>query len=190
MLKLKVTLRALAAAGGIAAVALAGLPALASTGPAAKPVTGPEVIAGTVHGKAALANSTIIPLKFAGVVVTSSKVDLGGGGSPHKGATKTLKTPAGNLTVMVTAKPQSTQSLNPKTCRESFAQDIVVSVAGSKSTGAFAGASGPGAVQISFTAIAPRFKSGPNKGKCNPQGQPNPKGAVANFLASVVLTTS
>ena len=189
MLKLKVTLRTLAAAGGIAAVALAGLPALASASTAAPSVTGPEAITGTVHGKAALANAPVIPLKLAGVVVATSKVNLGGGGSPHKGATKTLKTSEGNLTVMVTAKPQSTQSFNPKTCAESFAQYIVVSVVGGKSTGSFAGASGPGAVQIAFHAIAPRFKSGSHKGQCNPNGQPGPKGAVATFLASVVLTT-
>jgi hypothetical protein len=191
MLKLKVTLRTLAAAGGIAAVALAGLPALALASPraAAPSVTGPEVISGAIHGKAALANAPVIPLKLTGLLVTSSKVNLGGSGSPHKGATKTLKTPEGNLTVMVTAKPQSTQSLNPKTCAESYAQYIVVSVDGAKSTGSFAGASGPGAVQIAFHAIAPRFKSGSHKGQCNPNGQPGAKGAVATFLASVVLTT-
>lgn len=187
MLKLRVTLRALAAAGGIAAVALAGMPALASSHATAT-LTGPEVISGTVTGKAALANSPVIPLKFAGLVATTSKIDLGGGGGPHKGSTKTLKTPAGNLTVVVTAKPQTTQSLNAKTCHESFAQYLVVSVVGSKSTGAFGGASGPGAVQVFFKAVAPRFNSGSNKGKCNPNGQPSPKGAVATFLVSSVFT--
>ena len=59
---------------------------------------------------------------------------------------------------------------------------------GSRSTGAFAGASGPGAVQVSFGATAPRFKSGPKKGKCNFRGRPKTKGAVASFLGSVVLT--
>lgn len=189
MLKLKVSLSALAAAGGVTAVMLAALPAVASSHATAT-LTGPEVISGTVTGKAALANAPVIPLRFAGLVATAAKVDLGGGGPPHKGQTKTLKTPAGNLTVMVSAKPQTTQSVNPKTCKEAFSQYIVVTVVGGKSTGAFAGASGPGAVQIAFRAIAPKFKSGPNKGKCNPNGQPSPKGAVATFLASTVLTAS
>jgi hypothetical protein len=187
MLNMKVALRALAAAGGIAAVALAGLPALASSGAAAKPLTGPEVMAGTVHGKAALASAPVIPLKLSGLVATRSSVHLGGSG-PSKGGTKTFKTPAGNLTLLVTAKPRVTQSLNPATCRESFADYVVGSVAGGKSTGAFAGASGPFAVQVAFSATAPRFKTGPNKGKCNPNGQPSPKGAVASFLGSLVLT--
>jgi hypothetical protein len=188
MLKLKGTIRGLAAAGGIAVVVLAAVPALASSGHAAKPTTGPEVISGTVHGKKALANKTIIPLKLTGLVATRSSVILGGSGA-QKGNSKTLKTAAGNLTVKIAAKPQSTQSFNPKTCREAFTQDIVVSVVGGRSTGAFAGASGPGAVQISFRAIAPRFTSGPHKGQCNTNGQPRVKGAVASFLVSLVLTT-
>jgi len=188
MLKLKGTLRALAAAGGIATVVLTGLPALASSGHAAKPVTGPEVIAGTVHGKKAIANKTIIPLKMTGLVTARSSVDLGGSAA-QKGSSKTLKSAAGNLTVKIAAKPQSTQSFSPKTCREAFTEDIVVSVVGGKSTGAFAGTSGPGAVQISFRATAPRFTSGPHKGRCNANGQPRVKGAVASFLVSLVLTT-
>jgi hypothetical protein len=188
MLKLKGMIRALAAAGGIAVVALAAVPALASSGHATKSITGPEVIAGTVHGKAALANAPVIPLKLTGLVVTRSSVNLGGSGA-HLGGTKTLRTSAGKLTVKVTAKPQTTQSINPRTCRESFANYIVVSVVGGKSTGTFAGASGPGAVQIFFRATAPRFTSGSHKGQCNPNGQPRAKGALASFLASVVLTT-
>lgn len=188
MLNIKVALRALAAAGGVAAVALAGLPALASSGHAAKPITGPEVMSGSLDGKAALANAPVVPLRLTGLVATRSSINLGGSGGPHKGGTKTFKTPEGNLTLVVTAKPQTTQSLNAKTCRESFTQYVVASVVGGKSTGAFAGASGPAAVQVAFSATAPRFKTGPNKGKCNPNGQPSPKGAVASFLGSLVLT--
>jgi hypothetical protein len=65
---------------------------------------------------------------------------------------------------------------------------VTVNVVGSKSTGAFAGASGPGAAQIYFAAYAPRFKSGPHKGQCNGKAPPLAKGAVASFLASAVLT--
>ena len=191
MLKLKVTLRALAAAGGIGAVMLAGLPALASSGHVARPaaakaITGPEVLAGTVRGKAAVAQAPVIPLKLTGLVPGRTNIHLGG--SAPKGATKTLKTTAGNLVVKIAGKTQNTQSLNAKTCRETFNDYLPVSVVGSKSTGSFAGASGPGAVAIDFSAIAPRFKSGSKKGQCNPNGQPSPKGAVASFLASLILT--
>jgi hypothetical protein len=173
---------------GTATVGLAGAPALASSQPSAgKPRTGPEVIVGAVHGKKALLNAPVVPLRLAGVVNTRSVVNLGGRG-PHKGSTKTLRTGAGNLTIMVTRKPQNTRSLNAKTCRFSFATDIRLTVVGGKSTGAFAGASGPGAVQVTFAATAPRFTSGPNKGQCNFRGRPKAKGAVASFLGSLVLT--
>jgi hypothetical protein len=145
------------------------------------------VIAGAVHGKKALLNAPTVPLRLAGVVNTRSAVNLGGRG-PHKGSTKTLRTGAGNLTVMVTSRPQNTHSRNTKTCRFSFATDITLTVVGNKSTGAFAGASGPGAVQVTFAATAPRFTSGPKKGQCNFRGRPKTKGAVASFLGSLVLT--
>jgi hypothetical protein len=188
MPKLNLTLRTLAATAGVGAVMLAAVPALASTSPTPS-VTGPEVISGTVHGKAALANAPVIPLKLTGVVAATSKVNLGGKGSPQKGDTKDLITTAGKLTVEVTAKPQNTQSINPKTCAASFAQYLQVTIVGGKSTGAFAGASGPGAVQISFSAILPRYTKGPHKGQCDPNAQPSPKGAVANFLVGAVMTT-
>lgn len=177
-----------AVAMAVASVTLAaGVPALASSQAAARAVTGPEVIAGAVHGKKALANATIIPLLWRGVVNTHSVINLGGKG-PHKGSLKTFGSPAGKLTVRITRKPHTSQSFNTGTCRLSFKEEIVLRVVGSKSTGAFAGASGPGAVQVFFAARAPRFKSGPQKGQCNPNGQPRVKGAVATFLASLVLT--
>ena len=186
-MQLKMKLAAMVVAG-TATVALAGVPALASSQPSAgKARTGPEVIAGAVHGKKALVNAPVIPLRLVGVVNTRSVVNLGGRG-PHKGSTKTLRTGAGNLTVMVTRRPQNTRSLNTKTCRFSFATDIRLTVVGSKSTGAFAGASGPGAVQVTFAATAPRSDSGPNKGQCNFRGRPKTKSAVASFLGGLVLT--
>jgi hypothetical protein len=186
---LKLALGGLAAAGSLAALALTAVPALASAHPASsRGVTGPELIAGTVHGKKALANNTKIPLQWQGVVTTHSVINLGGAG-PHKGDTKALGSPAGRLTVKVSANPQTTQSVNAKTCKFSFTEYIPVSVLGGKSTGKFAGASGPGAVKVYFAAIAPRFRSGPHKGKCNPNGQPKVQGATASFLVSVVLTT-
>jgi hypothetical protein len=188
-MQFRMKLAAMAVAGAASVALVAGTPALASShAGAGQAVTGPEVISGTVHGKAALANTTRIPLRWRGLVTTKSVVNLGGGGGPHKGAVKTLTSPAGNLTVTVSSKPTQSQSFNTKTCRFSFAQDIPVSVLGSKSTGAFAGASGPGAVQVQFGATGPRYKSGPKKGQCNPKGKPIAKTAEANFLASLVLT--
>jgi hypothetical protein len=188
-MQLRIKLAAVAVAGA-ASVGLAGVPALASSqATASKTVTGPEVIAGAVHGKRALANNTIIPLRLLGVVNTRSVVNLGGSG-PHKGSTKTLHTGAGNLTVRVTSKPQSSQSLNKRTCRFSFTEDIVLAAVGSRSTGAFAGSSGPGAVQVHFAGTATRFKSGPKQGQCNFNGQPHARGAVASFLGSLVLTVA
>ncbi len=185
-MQLKMKLAAVAVSSAASVALVAGAPALASSH-TSKAVTGPEVITGTVHGKKALAKAPVIPLRFAGLVTTRSVINLGGSG-PHKGSVKTFRTPAGNLTVMVTSKPTSHSASNPKTCRFSFSENIPVTVLGSKSSRAFAGASGPGAVQVSFAANAPRFKSGPKKGQCNPKGKPIAKTAVASFLGSLVLT--
>ncbi len=188
-MQLRTKLAAAAVAGATAVTLFAGGSALAGThASTSRPVTGPEVIAGVVHGKAALANTTIIPLRWLGVVGTRSVIHLGGGSGPHKGGVKTLRSRAGNLTVMVTSKPTTRQSVNTRTCRFSFRQDIPLRVLGGRSTGAFAGASGPGAAQVAFGATAPRFKSGPKKGQCNPNGKPFVRGAFASFLVSVVLT--
>lgn len=186
-MQFRMKLAGLVAASAASAALITGGTAAASTQASSKTVTGPEVIAGTVHGKAAFAKVTVIPLAWVGLVRTHSVISLGGSG-PHKGNTKTLKSPAGNLSVMVSSKPTSHQKLNTRTCRITFRQDIPVTVVGGRSTGAFAGASGPGAVQVTFSAIAPRHKSGPKKGQCNPSGNGSTKGAYATFLASIVLT--
>lgn len=188
-MQFRAKLAAMAVAGGMAISLAAGVPAFATTHANASPaVTGPEVISGTVHGVKALVKKPIIPLRLVGLVNTRSVVNLGGGGGPKKGDRKTLTTPRGKLTVKVTAKPTHRTGFNPKTCRFSFAVDIPLAVVGGRSTGAFAGASGPGAAQVSFSAKAPRFKTGPHKGQCNPKGKPIARTAVANFLASLVLT--
>jgi hypothetical protein len=188
-MQLRTKVAAVAIAGVTAGLLAAALPALAAShASASKSVTGPEVIIGAVHGKKALANAPVIPLRWQGLVSTHSVVNLGGGGGPHKGSVKTLASPAGKLTVKVTSKPTTTESENAKSCRISFSQDIPVTVLGGKSTGAFAGASGPGAAQVKFTGTVPRFTSGANKGQCNPNAEPIASTAVASFVASVVLT--
>jgi hypothetical protein len=111
---------------------------------------------------------------------------LGGGNSKEH----TLSTAAGKFTVEVMGKPRTSQTTNSTTCRFSDTEDLSLSVLGSKSTGAFAGASGPGAVEVHFVEYASKYKSGPKKGQCDSNAPPLTKGAVASFLGSFVLTVT
>lgn len=173
------------AAGAILLVAGGGF-AVASPG-AHTSVTGPEVVSGEVHGKAAIASTTHIPLTLTGVVATTDRgFVLGNGG----GNTHTLSTAAGKLTVRGTGKQHDTQSMNAKTCRFSYTARQQFTFVPSRSTGKFAGATGPGAYQIHFAAFARRYTSGKHKGQCNTSNNVTPlaKGAVATFLAAGVIT--
>jgi hypothetical protein len=80
--------------------------------------------------------------------------------------------------------------MNARTCRFSYTARQQFKFVPGKSTGKFAGASGPGAYQVYFAAYAPRYHSGPHKGQCDTANnvQPLAKGAVAKFLAAGVLT--
>jgi hypothetical protein len=178
---LRVRLGALAMVGSAAALVLAGGPALAST---TRSVTGPEVISGALHGAAALSNNPVVPVTLRGLVTARGTVSLGSSSSK----THTVPSTAGNLVVLGTGYKHSTQTQNTRTCHFTFTQDITFSVLGGQSTGAFAGASGHGAAQVRFAAFEPRFTSGPHKGQCNGNAPPLAKGAVASFLASIVLT--
>jgi hypothetical protein len=180
-MQLRMRLAALSAAGGTALLVLAGTHALASSHASAKTRTGPEVISGALHGKAALVNAPKVPVTFQGLVTARGVVSLGSAKS------KTHTSSAGKFTVVGTGK-QTSQTADKKTCRFTFTQDVTYNVVGSKSTGEFAGASGPGAAQIYFSAYEPRFKSGPHKGQCNGHAPPLSRGAIASFLASTVLT--
>jgi hypothetical protein len=180
-----------AVAAASAALVLAGGAALASpagpAGPAAKMMTGPEAISGSAHGKAAIANVTPIPLTLAGVVATT---DHGFSLGPGGGNTHTLTTPAGKLTVTGFGKTETTQTMNSTTCYFTYTARQQFKFVPGKSTGKFAGATGPGAYQVFFGAFAPRFTSGKHKGECDTasNAQPLAKGAVATFLAAGVLT--
>ena len=104
------------------------------------------------------------------------------------GGTRCVPGRAG-CTVLVTGKPSHVLRANPRTCRESFTQRQTFRVVGGQSTGQFARTSGPGAVQLYFAAFAPRYTHGPKKGMCDfASNQPRNRGAVARFLASIVLT--
>ncbi len=178
--RLGVKLGALAAAGSTALLVLAAGPALAST----QSVTGPEVISGAVHGEAALANTPVIPVTFRGVVRAHGSFTPSG----SKSHTQTILTSAGTIVLHGTGYKNNSQTANLKTCFFSSTQDLTFTVLGGKSTGAFAGASGPGAAQVYFAAFEPRYTSGKHKGQCNGNANPLAKGAVASILASVVLT--
>lgn len=175
--------------GGLACAAtllLGAAPAMASTSHSRQPITGPEVVYGAVHGKAANALAPRIPLRLWGMVHTTDPTFVLGGGAHRR---HTLRTGKGLLTVLATGKPTHVLRANPRTCRESYTQRRTFRVVGRKSTGAFARASGPAAVQIYFAAFAPRYTHGPRKGMCDfASNKVQNRGAVARFLASIVLT--
>jgi len=174
------------AAGAALVLAGSGL-AIASSSAAAK-ITGPEVLSGSVRGKAALANDPHIPLAIVGAVVTTDRGFVLGNTPANK--PHTVTTPVGKLTVKPIGKQAQTSSVDPRTCRASFALRQKFTFDPGLSTGKFAGATGPGAYQLSFTATVPRYTSGKNKGQCNPNGNPLAKGAVASFLVAGVITVS
>ena len=185
-MQLRIKLAALALAGGTAMLVLAGTPAMASS----QAITGPETAYGVIHGKPATANNPVIPVAWWGLV-NAHGVFSTTGPEPKKGQQHTFTTSAGNLTVVVTAAPTNLQSFNLKACHFSFTTYVVFAVVGGKSTGRFAGTSGPGAVQVYFAGYGPRYTSGPKKGQCNssPNAPELAKGAVASFLLSAVLRT-
>jgi len=184
-MQLRIRFAALAMAGGAAAVVLAGTPAMASS----RALTGPETSYGVIYGKPAAASTPVIPLAWRGLV-NAHGVFSPTGPEPKKGQHVTLATSAGNLTVVVTATPVNTQSVNLKACHFSFTTYLAFAVLGGKSTGGFAGTSGPGAAEFYGAGYGPRYTSGPKKGECDtsPNAPELAKGAVASFLLSATLT--
>jgi hypothetical protein len=181
---LRMKLAAIAVAGSAVTLVLAGGPAVASTHAS---TTGPEVIYGQLHGKAALANAPLVPVKFRGVVNTHGVVNLGGPGSAknHK-----IPTPVGKYAIRLTSE-HSSMSLNKRTCRVRYKETDTYVVRGAKSTGVFAGASGHGTVRLKFALTVSRYTSGKHTGQCNTSnsGHPvHPKTAVVTFLAVSTLT--
>ena len=186
----RIKIAALAVTGGAAALVLAGTPALASSHPGSKPITGPEHAYGVIYGKPATADNPVIPLAWGGLVGAHG-VFAPDGPAPTKGQHHTFTTSAGNLTVVVTAPPASSQAFNPKTCQFSSTTDVNFAALGNPSTGKFAGVSGRGAVQFDESGYVPRYTSGKKKGQCNtsPNAPELRKGAVASFTLNAVLTT-
>src|SRR5579875_1238228 len=182
--RLRRSIGGLAVAGGVAALALMAAPALAA--PASASVTGPLAINGSVHGAAAVANETKMPLVYRGVVTTSGVLVLGNGNSK----THTLKAKAGDLVVTQTGTPQQSQTENAKTCHVAYTEDLVYKLQPTKSTRSSAGVTGTGAAQIGFSGTMPRYTSGSKKGQCNFTAKnPIAKTAKATFVAAAVVTT-
>ncbi len=190
-MQFRTKLAALGVAGGTAALVLTATPALAASHAASKGTTAPEIASGAVYGQAATANNLTIPASWRGLVYTGGVFTTGGTGPPKKGQDHTFTTSAGNLTVVVTAPPTNNQVANLQACHFSFWTDVVFSVVGSKSTGKFAGTSGPGAVEVYGAGYGSRYTSGPHKGQCNTSNNAPElaKGAIATFVLSAVLTT-
>lgn len=179
MKSLKKMLATAGAAVGAAAIVLAAaLPASAST-QGAGGHGNYEWINGFLAGPGALANAPVVPLRLRGAVNTRGSINLGGNGSVGQ-----IPTYKGTLAVEH-GNPSPPPQLNYRTCRESFTISTWYKVLGSQSSGVFWGARGNGHVVVVFSAIAPRYTSGPHKGQCNfsQNAQPEPYGAWVSFHA-------
>jgi hypothetical protein len=158
-MQLRTKLAALTMAGATAMLVLASTPAMASQ-------TVTETAYGAVYGKAATANNPVIPVTWRGLV-SAHGVFATGGGAPKKGQLHTFVTSAGNLTALVTATAIPAQTTNLKACHFTFSVTVPFTAVGAKSTGKFAGASGPGVVKVAGAGYGPKYTSGPHKGQCN-----------------------
>jgi hypothetical protein len=182
-------MKTLAAAICMAAIA-AGLGACSSSStpsssPTATHKTGTEVAYGKVTGAAAMSNSPVFHLKLTGPVGTTATTSLGG--APKKGASHTIKTGQGNLTLKLNGSGKTSASLqDPATCKFASTTKVPLTVDGAKSTGKFAGASGSGHAAVVFSGNLPKLSNG----KCNVSktAAPTPKSAAGTFDVVVKLT--
>ena len=167
---------------GASATLLAVVPAQASTaghGPGGR-ISGPEFLAGSVRGPAAISNSPTIPLKLSGLVSTFGATNLGGN-STHR----TVFTFKGRIFVVTFPNTQTSSSfVNPRNCFAVVTQREAFRVVGG--TGVFWGASGPGQVRITFGAFVPRKRNG----RCDVNAGPvTSRGAFIRFFAVVTPLT-
>ena len=188
-------MKKLAALTGIVAlVGALGAWSSASGRPAggARPATTPgtETFTGKVTGKAAIANSLVVPLTFSGVVPTTGTFRPPNSSSTH--VTITFPTKSGNLVVAANAPGANAPPtiVNKAACTFRSAVHATYTVDGAKSTGRFAGATGSGKATFSFQANAPKYTSGRHKGQCNmsSNAQPLASGAFVTFTAAGPMT--
>lgn len=179
---LRMKLGAIAVASAASLVLTAG-PALASTHTT---TTGPEVAYGALHNKAAWEQggkqNPKVPVRFRGIVRTHGIVGLGG-----NSRTGTIRTPAGKFAVRFISTRNSQKVVNPRICRLQDMTTVTFAVSGRKSTGRFAGASGHGQANVTFTFNYPRRSNG----KCNYSSSavPSKHGGLISFLLVVPALT-
>ena len=139
---------------------------------------GPDRLAGR---PAALASSATIPLRLTGLVNTTASVHL----SSAQASPVTITTARGKLTVRHTQGTGSQKLLSTKTCKFAFGQHSTYTVLPSKSTGAFAGATGSGTAVITITGTLPK-----RNGRCDTSStaQPSTAGLRVSFAAHGPLT--
>jgi hypothetical protein len=185
-LKMKIT--ALAVAGSAAALVLAATPALASTHGVSRPMPGSESAYGVVYGRAA--TIPVIPLRWRGLVDTRG-IFSPRGNPPRRGDRVTFTTSAGDLVTEVIAPSVTSQALDRRTCYFTDKTKVVFSAVGRRSTGAFAGVSGGGAVAVYSAGYVSRLMHGPRKGQCDtsPNAPELMKGAVASTQLNAALAT-
>ena len=166
-----------AAVGATAMVLGAALPA--SAAPAGASHVNYEWLSGVLTGPGALANAPVVPLHLQGAVNTRGSINLGGNGSVTP-----IPTRKGTLTVQH-GNPGPATQVNHRTCRETDTIRTWYKVLGNRSSGVWWGARGSGHAVVVFSAIAPRYTSGPHKGQCNfsENAQPKPFGAYVSFHA-------
>jgi hypothetical protein len=147
-----------------------------------------ETAHGVLHGAAAAANVSVIPLAWQGLVDTHGTFTPPSS-PPKKGALVAFPTSAGKVTIELTAPSDANGNFNPKTCYAAYTVNVVFAVVGGKSTGKFAGASGTGTGKFYGAGYSPRYTSGPHKGQCNtsPNAPTLPNGAVEGFQLSADL---
>lgn len=178
-------------AGAAASLVLAAAPAMASSQAVGHVRTSaPEIADGAIYGKPATAQSPVIPLTWRGLVDTHGTF-VGHGSPPAKGTEHAFPTAAGNLVGLITAQPRQSQTFNKTTCQFTATVTVDFATVPGKSTGKFAGATGPGVVQVYFAGYVARYTSGLKKGQCNssPNAPELPKGAVVSFALRAALTT-
>jgi hypothetical protein len=174
----KVLVMAGAAIGATAMALTVALPASAATQGAGRHGNY-ESIEGFLAGPGALANAPVVPLKLRGAVNTIGKINLGG-----NAAITPIPTRKGTLTVEH-GNPAPQVKLNYRSCRQTDTVSTWYKVVGRQSSGVFWGARGYGHAVVVFSAIAPRYHSGPHKGQCDfgQNVQPEPYGAFISFRA-------
>jgi hypothetical protein len=172
----------LALAAGLAACTSSGSNTATAT---ATPMSGTETVSGKLTGSASMSDIPVFHVRLTGPVGTTATISLST--LPEKGTSYTLKTPVGNLVVILDSAGTSTGGLKSvKTCLYATTTTVPFAVDGTSSTGKFAGATGTGTAVFMFSGDDPKFSDG----TCNVSANvpASAKTAVATFAATIKLT--